>query len=276
MGFGDVGKVWTLESYKAHLAKTKNSQGFRAVTCHHCAAPSLAQRPQGFKLMHLQNMRDFYRGEKGWSSAPHGYIDENEIWGMCPLTERGIHAASFNSYSVGLEMLGDFDSEDPKSGRGLQVATLTAGVVAALLDWMGKEPSDSTVLFHRDDPKTTKTCPGTRFGKDWFLELVKAGGGVPVPAAKPAKVILPNGQPFTEATEKDDVTYVAAFPFGRALGLDDDGVKKVLSQTEGEEYDAKAERTVAVLRNFLPGVPGGFSVRFDPATGTRYIEKAAL
>ena len=29
-----------------------------------------------------------------------------------------------------------------------------------------------TVLFHREDPTTRKTCPGTRINKSWFLELV--------------------------------------------------------------------------------------------------------
>ncbi|MBM3609308.1 MAG: hypothetical protein FJX29_12805 [Alphaproteobacteria bacterium] len=41
-----------------------------------------------------------------------------------------------------------------------------------ILDWIGKTPSSSRVFFHRDDPLTTKSCPGTKVKKDWVLELI--------------------------------------------------------------------------------------------------------
>jgi N-acetylmuramoyl-L-alanine amidase len=144
MSFANVGKVWIRESFRAYLKTVTNSHGFTGVTVHHCAEPSLAQRPQGLKPQHIHNMADFYR-EKGWSSGPHLFTDEDQVFGMCPLTERGIHAVSFNGSDIGVEMLGDYDDEDPKSGRGLAVVTLTAGIVADLLEWMGKKPTGREV-----------------------------------------------------------------------------------------------------------------------------------
>ena len=42
------------------------------------------------------------------------------------MTAHGVHAVSFNSTGVGIEMLGNYDIEDPRTGRGLQVLTTTA------------------------------------------------------------------------------------------------------------------------------------------------------
>ena len=98
----------------------------------------------------------------------------------------GIHAASFNSRAIGIEALGAFDTEDPRSGRGLAVMQTTASATRALFDWLGIKPTAKNLLFHRFDPKTTKTCPGTKVHHDWFLELVlTATPGKPHPLVDP-------------------------------------------------------------------------------------------
>lgn len=140
------------------------------IVIHHCSAPSLAQRPQGFQPEHMRNLKAYYEG-KGWHAGPHIFIDEHRAWLFSPLTARGVHAISFNSTSWGLEMLGDYDSEDPWSGRGLAVLTLTARIVAILLRKIHRD--ETAIHFHRDDPRTAKTCPGTRVNKARFLALVQ-------------------------------------------------------------------------------------------------------
>jgi hypothetical protein len=91
---------------------------------------------------------------------------------MCDFRAKGIHAASFNSRSLGIEVLGDYDIEDPNSGRGLACWTNTAETVRVLLKWLGIKKNKNTILFHRDDPKTKKSCPGKRIDKQWFLDLI--------------------------------------------------------------------------------------------------------
>jgi hypothetical protein len=140
-----------------------------AITIHHCGAPSLAQRPQGFLPQHMQNLREFYEGKR-WSAGPHLFIDDHAIWLFSPMTARGVHAASFNRDSIGIEMLGDYDIEDPSSGRGLAVVRLTAQAVKLLMRKLNI--SYDKIRFHRDDPKTTKSCPGNKITKEWFLEMV--------------------------------------------------------------------------------------------------------
>lgn len=90
---------------------------------------------------------------------------------MCDLRKKGVHAVSFNSYAIGIEVLGDYDTEDPRSGRGLDCWRNAAATAGVLLDWLDLEADADTVFFHRDDPQTTKRCPGAKVKKDWVLGL---------------------------------------------------------------------------------------------------------
>lgn len=70
-------------------------------------------------------------------------------------------------------MLGDYDVEDPWVGRGAEVLD---NCRAAILEIFGALKMDvSHIRFHRDDPKTSKTCPGTRIDKKDFLKFIANG-----------------------------------------------------------------------------------------------------
>lgn len=166
-----IGNEYGIEGFALYLAQLQFGDWKpELIVVHHCAEPSLAQRPKGFIPQHMQNLKEFYEG-KGWSAGPHMFVDDHAVWLFSPMTARGDHAVSFNRNSIGIEMLGDYDSEDPKSGRGLAVVTLTAKVVKLLMKKLGKDTS--CIRFHRDDPKTSKTCPGKKITKDWFIEQVQ-------------------------------------------------------------------------------------------------------
>ena len=104
-------------------------------------------RPHGLKVQHIRNIRDYYENTKGWSSGPHLFTDEDQIWGMCPFSEKGVHARSFNSHSVGIEVLGNYDLEDPHSGRGLACWKLAAATGAAVLARLGIPINKNSVKF---------------------------------------------------------------------------------------------------------------------------------
>lgn len=169
--FPIVGVPFTLEQFRGYLAGIKDEQmswSPTGVTIHHTAAPSLAQRPRGFESQHMLNLRSYYTS-LGWDRGPHLFVDDSRIWVFSPLTARAIHAVSFNSRFFGIEMLGDFDREDPKSGRGAKVTELGAAAAVELIARFGL--SEAT-KFHRDDPKTDKTCPGKLISRDWFYSLM--------------------------------------------------------------------------------------------------------
>jgi hypothetical protein len=169
MGFENVGKVWDVSGFRDFL-RGQEIGWAQGVTLHHTAAPSLAQRPQGFKIQHMRNLQHFYQTQLGWSAGPHLFVDEDQVFGLSGLHRRGVHAKSFNRTHIGIEVLGNYDSEDPTEGRGLQCWTTAAAAVSALLERLGK--GISAVNFHRDDPRTSKTCPGRLVERDWVLALI--------------------------------------------------------------------------------------------------------
>ncbi len=164
------GKPYSVTGYIAYLAALQTGPWRPSyVVIHHCAAPSLAQRPHGFQPQHMENLKDYYE-QKNWSSGPHLFVDDSKIWTFSPLTARGTHAVSYNANGIGIEMLGDYDREDPWSGRGRQVLQNTAAATGLLLAKFGL--GKDRVKFHRDDPKTDKTCPGKLITKEAFLKLL--------------------------------------------------------------------------------------------------------
>lgn len=200
MGFENTGRVWTPSTFAPYLTTITPPTWAKSITLHHTGAPSLAQRPNGFAAQHLANLEHFYKVDRGWSSAPHLFIDDDQIWGMCALTKRGIHAVSFNSSSIGIEVLGDYNTESPRSGRGLDCWRTAAQATRQLATWLNIPITPETILFHRDDPETKKTCPGTKVDKTWVISLINnaappAPGPVLEPTTKPAlDVTLANNQ----------------------------------------------------------------------------------
>ena len=241
MSFTNVGRVWSTSSFEDYLKTLNKPAWAKSITLHHTAAPSLAQRPKGFISQHIVNMQDYYKS-LGWKSGPHLYADDDQLWGMSPLTEKGVHAVSFNSTSIGIEVLGDYDSEDPLTGRGLACWHTAASATQSLAKWIGITPNTDTIKFHRDDPKTSKTCPGTKVKKDWFLGLVNGTSSISIKSVPVAKVNVESVSDFViknKGYNSTDVTKLlkkkgALFFFG------DDWL-------EGAYYDSIKDSTVAPI-----------------------------
>jgi hypothetical protein len=198
MAFENVGLVWTPESLKEYLSTIIRPDWCRAITLHHTGSPSLTDRPHGFTIRHIENIADFYRNTKKWSSGPHLFIDEDQIFGMCDLRKKGIHAISFNHFAIGIEVLGNYDRENPLSDRGLACWKNTATTTKVLLDWLKLDVNEETVLFHCEDPNTNKTCPGLKVTreipgnappqKSWVLNLIQA----PTPSVSQVEINKPD------------------------------------------------------------------------------------
>lgn len=169
MSFALVGRVWSPEEFRRYVRAVDLSWAV-GVTMHHTAVPDLAQRPHGFVAQHMENLRHYYGTELGWSAGPHLFADDDQIWGLSPLDRPGVHARSFNRTHIGIEVLGNYDREDPFEGRGQRCWETAAQAVAALLD--AAEWDTSAINGHRDDPATAKTCPGTKIDLSVFRRRV--------------------------------------------------------------------------------------------------------
>lgn len=205
MSFSEIGRNYSGASL-LERARTLDLSWASSVTFHHTGFPYLSMRPHGFSEQLLQNVAHGYRHDRGWDRGPHLFVDEEKIWGLSPLTESSIHAVSFNSNSLSIEVLGDYNHrDDPNSGRGQACWLRAFEAAAALYLAMGyatKDVTERTLKFHRDDPRTRKTCPGTKVDKDWVIAGVKAAmvalSGASVAAAEV-------GVPMPEELPDEDV-----------------------------------------------------------------------
>lgn len=188
----NVGKVFpTAQGFLAYLDSIKfGSWKPSYVVVHHTGAPTLknwqdwqTRKSPISDAQWLKNLAAYYGNNLGWSSGPQFFFTPNNFCVLSPPERRGIHAASFNANSWGVEMVGNFDVE-PWGGayrekyiEGLACLHMATGLA---LDPFVR--GKSGLHFHRDDPKTSKTCPGTKVAKVTMIAEIKAamvrlGGG---------------------------------------------------------------------------------------------------
>jgi hypothetical protein len=179
-GFGLVGLQWKPSEFQEYLKAVSRPKWVMAVCLHHTANPDLAKRPNGETPQHIVNRMAYYQKLR-WGAGPHLFVDDHLVSGMTPLNITGVHAKSFNGIALGVEVLGNYDkgADSPTTGRGLQAWRNAALITRNLLDWLGLEANAQTVLFHRDDRRTSKTCPGTAISKNWVLDLIRNAGAQP-------------------------------------------------------------------------------------------------
>lgn len=121
----------------------------------------------------MRNLQGYYTG-LGWSRAPHFFFTPKNYCVLSLPTVRGTHAVSFNANSWGVECVGDFDREQ----FGGAIADRYADGLAALHLAAGLRPGGfaqarSGLHFHRDDPKTSKTCPGKHVQKGPLIQIIE-------------------------------------------------------------------------------------------------------
>ncbi len=143
------------------------------IVLHNTSVPNLAQRPQGFTKQHIQNLVGYYRDQQHWTAGPHLFIDDHQIWVFTPLNTTGRHSPAWNMVSLGIEMLGEYETDAFDTGRGLAVQKNAVAAMASLSSALGLDPK--TIKLHKEDPVTThKTCPGRHVDKAKIIAGVSA------------------------------------------------------------------------------------------------------
>ncbi len=156
------------------------------IVWHNTAAPTDAQwiksaasdKANGLVpgISRIHSLEDFFKNNNHWSGCPHLFIASDLIWVMNPLTFSGVHSPSWNSTSIGIEMIGDYDSEDADHDVGLLVKNNTIFTTAVLCEAIGLEVSDGlvdhnhhvsgSIFLHKQDWATTHDCPGAHMAAD--------------------------------------------------------------------------------------------------------------
>ncbi len=208
------GSPYTREQFIAMVEKIPLDQlrWVKFLTTHNTASPSIAQwmgkvKPQQ-RIINLQN---YYEDTLGWRSGPHAFIPPSETvccYGFTPFTTKGVHASCFNQISIGLEMVGDFDTEDFNSGYGAIVRDNTVFVLAVLHNKLSLRPDgyvygQSGLHLHRDCKRDNHACPGKTVNRDALVKAVLAKmeelktpkvapGRIPVADANLDGILVPN------------------------------------------------------------------------------------
>lgn len=140
----------------------------------------------------IAGLKKYYE-QKGWPVGPHLFVAEDGIWLFTPMRKNGIHAGSLNPRSIGIEVVGDYNTEK-WSG---QTKVNALGAIQVLMERLGLTEND--IFFHRD--ASPKSCPGWAITKEWlFKELSElhikprvptAGSGPPEALSAPAPVNPP-------------------------------------------------------------------------------------
>jgi len=173
------GKPYTREQLAAHInacdfSTWKHKDGSRGkpafITLHNTSSPTIqlwlswspAKRQQ-----YILNMQPYYEN-MGWRGGPHFFVppqDDICAFGFNDLMAAGTHASCFNNVSIGIEMVGEFDSEAFDSGPGAQVADNAIYLMALLHNKIGITPTPYVynqrgLHFHVECKADNHDCPG--------------------------------------------------------------------------------------------------------------------
>jgi N-acetyl-anhydromuramyl-L-alanine amidase AmpD len=187
-----IGKVLSIPAWLDYVANYNfGAVAPSRVVLHHTWKPTVAQWAG---LRSMQGMQKYYAG-KGWTAAPHMYVGPDGIWLFTPMSQVGIHAGTGNSgrsggkfwYSIGIEMVGDYDKARPSGA----IWEASKAVMGGLSKRLGIPPRQ-LISFHRDYTNQ-KSCPGWAITKDWVFGEVEAwiAGQQPPPAPAPGPVGFP-------------------------------------------------------------------------------------
>lgn len=151
------------------------------VTLHNTGLPTLAMWAESGPKhdARLTNLQNYYEKNKGWHAGPHAFISRNFINGFSRLNVPGVHCSCFNGVSVGLEMVGDYGTEEFISGDGALVRENAVSAVAALHNALDIDPLPYVygvkgLHFHIDCKRDGHACPGKKVNRSSFIASVQA------------------------------------------------------------------------------------------------------
>lgn len=201
---GIVGRSFTPEEFREYVAGLNwDDWGPEFIVLHNTEDPSLGKLPHGYAYQDILDLEKYYRDDCKWSAGPHLVVDDHQIWVFSDLRKPGVHANSWNSRTIGVEMLGDYRVEAFNSGRGLEVQKHAMAAVAILSAALGLDPD--TMMFHRENGETNHYCPGDNVDKGAFIRQVKdyLAGEPPAAGVDQAE---PPPAPGDDASQEEYVT----------------------------------------------------------------------
>lgn len=157
--------------YVQGLDRAGNLFEAKGIVLHNTAIPNLRRWITGPPAEQwLVNLEKYYQFKKKWSGCPHLFVDHERIHVLNSLSVSGVHSPSFNRTHFGVEMVGDYAREEFDSGDGALVRDNTISALATLCEFGGL--TESKIVLHKEDPRTSHDCPGKNVRKQDILYRV--------------------------------------------------------------------------------------------------------
>lgn len=180
------GKPYTRDALAARIASLnfnnwRRKDGSRGrpqfITLHNTSTPDiglwLSWSPEK-RASYINNIDDWY-ARKGWKAGPHFFVPPTTdpvVFGFSDPQTCGTHCSCFNSDSIGIEMVGEFNREPFDSGPGAIVRDNAVYLMALLHRKIGMSPD--TIRFHVECKADNHDCPGRFVQKGDVIARVKA------------------------------------------------------------------------------------------------------
>ena len=165
---GIIGKGFTAAQFPGYVASTQFGVWRpQFVVLHNTFIPRFSEWHSVPGAQRMKGLEHFYRDIQGWSAGPHLFVADDLIWAFTPLNTSGVHSPSWNAISWGVELVGDYATE--QLPPALQENAVTA--LAVLHAAVGLDPN--SLRLHKEDPKTThKGCPGANIVKADVIQWI--------------------------------------------------------------------------------------------------------
>lgn len=277
------GKPYTKDQLTAHVAsldfsKWRRKDGSRStpkfITLHNTSQPTIKlwlSWPAEKRQQYIRNMQPYY-ANMGWKGGPHFFVPPQEdiaAFGFNDPTNCGTHCSCFNSDSIGIEMVGEFNVEGFDDGPGALVRDNAVLLMALLYNKLGLDPAHyiygkSGLHFHVECHADNHDCPGKHVSKSDVIARVKAK--MATLAGSPVSTSVPTSTPASATpTPEQKVVFSVSGKMSTFGGPRDTG----MSRTEGLGLFATAQAMHAhgaddlLLPEAQAGAPG-LGRRLDP------------
>lgn len=165
------------------------------------------------RQQYILNVENMYEVEDHWHAGPHFFVPPDAdicAFGFSDPTTCGTHASCFNSDSIGIEQVGEFNVEAYDTGPGALVRDNAVYLMALLHRKLGLQPDGfvygkSGLHFHVDCRADNHDCPGSNVHRPDIIARVKAAmatlsNAAPLPADAPPASPPPEPSPTVPAT----------------------------------------------------------------------------
>jgi hypothetical protein len=222
------GKPYTNEQFASYVATLRwRAWKPSGITLHNTASPTLAQwAEEGPRHdARIRNLQSYYENELGWHAGPHLFISRHFINGFSNILKPGVHSRCYNATHLGIEMVGDYNSEDFDSGDGSLVRDNAVFALAHLYRALKLRPSG--LVFHKECRRDNHDCPGRNVEKaDVIRRVVDVmtilDGGVEPPEPETGAVASPDGTLNLRASAGATSTIITILRDGQALDILDE------------------------------------------------------